>query len=910
MRHRGGSVVLVVMSVALVGLAATLSPVPAVAGARASLAAVGERVAVPTGAVRLGQLAAATSLRLRIVLQPRQAAALASFVGEVSTPGSPSYRQYLDKGQFAGRFGPTTATLAAVRADLAALGLSPGAVSSDRLVIAVDATAIAAERAFHVTLFRYRLPGGRTVFANSTPPLLGAAVARDILAVLGLDDIALTGAAPGGGGTAGGGGGRLQASPAKPRQPHSSGPRACAAADDGTATAGTLAGAYGLTALYAKGDLGSGQTVALFESESVSAANVATYQKCYGTHTTVKTIPVDGGVALDEGTLEATSDVEDVIGLAPHVTILVYETQNLFEPNWLDEWTRIVDDDSAQVVSTSWLDCEPQPGSSYLDSENLLFEQAAAQGQTVVAAAGDYGAESCDQFFMGTGLSVDDPASQPYVTGVGGTQWPGSSRSGETTWNATQGAGGGGLSSVWPMPSWQRGPGVLNTYSSGKPCHAKSGDCREVPDVSALAGAPFYGFYCTAADCSNIGGWGFFWGTSFAAPLWAATISLANESCGAPAAGFLNPALYALAASAHPPFHDITTGDNAFKGKHGKDYPATKGYDLATGLGTPIAGASSGSTLAAELCALDSPTSIELRSGTAKVVSSNKTALTLSLGVSEVFTGTSPSLSLSVTLSSSSAGATETHTWGFPLPAADLSERGGDATVASARALGGFGSVTLKFRKKSPSALACTRGSGTTDGGTLTGSVSFNTLGGAHGWGEVSLPHLSVSVAKGLTIDHGCVAPAPPPPACSTGLAWSLSAPPAGWSGLSTGASSSALTIETATKLASPKGAVRKDGLSISAAALTTTSSGGHLVLHVAGTPGSPITGAGSITGGASTTTDTNCLTGGVAHKEMAVGYSGTWAKGSPALTARFTAPASIVVAASGVARFVIESVH
>lgn len=907
MRHRAGRIVLAGLAAVLAAMAAPLVPVlPAFAGTGASLVAVGERAAVPGGAVRLGRLPPETVLHLRIVLQPRDATGLASFVQGVSTPGNRDYRHYLAKGEFAARFGPTASAVAVVRAALSRLGLTPGSLSADRLVLALDTRAADAERAFHVVLFRYRLRDGRSVFADGAAPLLPASAAGDVLAVLGLDDLAATAPAAGGGAAAATRTGHRPAI-----SPRSSGPKACAAAiDDGAATAGTLAAAYGLTPLYAEGDLGYGQKVALFESEAVSASDVATYQKCYGTHTKVTTIKVDGGVPLADGTLEATSDVEDIIGLAPHVTILVYETQNSFEPNWLDEWTRIVDDDSAQVVSTSWLDCEALPGSGYLDSENLLFEQAAAQGQTVVAAAGDYGSESCDQFSLGTGLSVDDPASQPYVTGVGGTQWPGSTRAGETTWHASQGAGGGGVSAVWPMPSWQKGPGVRNAHSSGTPCHVTGEDCREVPDVSALAGAPFYGFYCTAADCSTIGGWGYFYGTSFATPLWAAMIALSNESCAGPAAGFVSPALYELAASAHSPFHDITTGDNDFTGTHGKDYPATKGFDLATGLGTPMAGASSGSSLAAELCALDRPTSIELHSGTEKVVSSDKTALTLTLGLRESFAGSKSSLLLSVTLAHASAGATEAHTWEFSLPPADFSEGGRDATVASGKGLGGFGSVVLSLAKKAPAQLACTRGSGFSYAGKLSGSVSFNTLSGAHGWGEVTVPHLSVPLANDLIVDDGCIARPAPTPACSGAIAWTLSSPPAAWSGASTGTSSSSLTVETAAKLASPKGATQEDELSMAAPALEVTSSGGHTVLTVAGGAGTPVTGSGTVTSRSSTTKTSRCKIGGVTHTETARTYNGTWAAGSTALTAHFSAPPSVVVARTGTARFVVVSVH
>ena len=133
--------------------------------------------------------------------------------------------------------------------------------------------------------------------------------------------------------------------------------------------------------------------------------------------------------------------------------------------------------------------CEPQ--STVQAAENTDLMEAAMQGQTVFAASGDGGSEDCTQGAKTpqTELAVQDPASQPYITGVGGTNigayGPPPT---ETAWNAST----GGISQDWPMPSWQAGPGVINSYSSATPCGAAGGYCREVPDVSALAGSPGY----------------------------------------------------------------------------------------------------------------------------------------------------------------------------------------------------------------------------------------------------------------------------------------------------------------------------------------------------------------------------------------------------------------------------------
>ncbi len=602
-RYHAVLVAAVAASTAAVSLpnwgAASASPRAPAAGA---LTDVGHAAALPSGTRRLGPLAARSPIRLDVTLKPRDPAALARFAAQVSSPGSPFYGRYLRQGQFASRFGPTPATVSAVSTTLRRLGLRPSSVSQNRLIISIHTTAAVAERALRTPIDRFALASGRLVFANTAAPRLPEAIAPRVQAVVGLDDIVRLVPSSG----------ARRAAPQTPSAPTAGpGPKPCSGARrSGAETADKLASAYGFKPLYSAGYLGQGKQMALFEAGAYSASDVKTYQRCYHTSTKVTVTSVDGGVKVGNGSLEATSDVEDLIGLAPKAHIRVYQTKNQFQPNWLDEWTKIVDDNKAAVVSTSWLACEKYLPHGFAQSENTLFQQAATQKQTVLAASGDYGSEACDQFGGSTKLSVDDPASQVYVTGVGGTQWKSRTppRAGERTWNSHKsGAGGGGLSSLWAMPEWQTGPGVVNKYSSGAPCKASVGYCREVPDVSALSGAPYYAFYCKAGDCSSVGGWGYFWGTSFATPLWAAAIALADQSCAAhPRAGWLDPTLYSLANSSSYPhvLHDITSGNNDFTHSHHGDYPASSGYDLATGLGTPLLAAKGGSPpgLAAALC--------------------------------------------------------------------------------------------------------------------------------------------------------------------------------------------------------------------------------------------------------------------------------------------------------------------
>ncbi|MGH9016824.1 MAG: hypothetical protein ACRDY1_03665, partial [Acidimicrobiales bacterium] len=185
-------------------------------------------------------------------------------------------------------------------------------------------------------------------------------------------------------------------------------------------------------------------------------------------------------------------------------------------------------------------------------------------------------------------LDVDDPAAQPEVTGVGGTDLTNVDGPVESVWNAPlndsvtlpEGAGGGGISSVFALPAYQAG--IVGTSSNGA-CGAPAGSgCREVPDVAASAD-PSNG-YVIYYD----GSWTAFGGTSGAAPLWAAVAALAVALNGTPQPlGNLNPDLYALAAAGQPDFNDVTTGDNDFTDTAGGTYAAGPGYDMASGLGSP-----------------------------------------------------------------------------------------------------------------------------------------------------------------------------------------------------------------------------------------------------------------------------------------------------------------------------------
>ena len=277
----------------------------------------------------------------------------------------------------------------------------------------------------------------------------------------------------------------------------------------GAYTPNQLATAYNFDALTQQGEQGQGQIVGVLEVDDFRDANVAAYQNCFGTGVQVTRVPVDGGTHPGPFEEEAELDVEVMIGMLPKLQqLLVYESDFRIT-SIMDSLQTMANDNLASVVSISFGGCEQNRNvNTFIMPENTIFEQMAAQGQSVFASSGDSGSRDCLLHHTQTAnaLAVDDPASQPYVTGVGGTKLTidptTNAYTGETVWNgfsAGGGAGGGGLSSVWPQPAYQSGPGVANSYSNGK---------RQVPDVAANAD-PKSGFIIYSVDpqtCGRVGG--------------------------------------------------------------------------------------------------------------------------------------------------------------------------------------------------------------------------------------------------------------------------------------------------------------------------------------------------------------------------------------------------------------------
>jgi hypothetical protein len=586
---------------------------------------VGVAPQVPAGAIRVADPDANSMLHLDVALSPRDPAALAAFVNSVSTPGNANYHHYLAKGQFASVFGPTKANIDALRTQLTTAGLTVGTPSANALTLPVTTTVSGAEHAFGVSIAGYKLADGRTAYANTAAPSLPTSVAHTVSGVLGLDDLT---ALPTPQHTAAKD--QKAASPTSAKvhsnavvKPQSVAPATCAPVKAlfPTLTDGkdywepsslSSAAAYNTGNLYGSyGNTGSGVTVGLFELENFSDTDIAQYQNCYGTSVPVTRVPVDGGpTAIPDPNLnigvESALDIEAIAGVAPGSSIIVYQGPDATNPsttltNVIDTYAQMVSNDAAQVLSTSWGACELDSDPNFMTAESDVFAQAATQGQTVLAASGDFGSTECAPDTTPTGpspnagkLSVSDPAGQPYVTGVGGTamQLNGSGGVNLSAWNEAgppSGATGGGVSSQFSLTGAANYQSGVQGAGYSNACNAAAGAfCRQSPDVSAI-GALSTG-YLIANGQDGQGGqfWGIIGGTSLAAPLWGAITALADasDSCAANGSvGFANPALYHNPAA----LADVTTGNNVLQGQTVSFYSAGSGYDMTTGLGSPHA---------------------------------------------------------------------------------------------------------------------------------------------------------------------------------------------------------------------------------------------------------------------------------------------------------------------------------
>jgi hypothetical protein len=506
-------------------------------------------------------------------------------------PASPLYHQWLTPEEFGQRFGLSQADLDKVIAWLESSGFSNVEVNHSRTEVSMSGSVGLAQSVFGTPIHYYRdyRAPGATHYANASNPSLPRALEGMVAAIRGLNDF-------------------------HPR-PHLVSRRVPDPRFTSSITGlhflapADFATIYNVQALYNSGFTGSGQTIAIPGQVSISVSNVQTFRSLSGLPANNPQIVQVGTPGSDSGDqTESYLDLEWAGAVAPKATIVFVTSGDAFT-----SVNYIIDNNLAPVLSITYGDCESQFGDAQLNAENDDFQQANAQGMTILAASGDSGAADCDTGDTATqGLAVDFPASSPYVTGAGGlefnegtgTYWSSTDNAQngsalsyipEKVWNDTTSgnplsAGGGGRSSVFAKPVWQQGYGVPND------------GVRDVPDV-AFNASPNHDAYliCGNGDCGN----GFrvsmkdldldtVGGTSAAAPVLAGIIALLDQRMGT-SQGNINPALYRLAASSSDAFHDVTVGNNIVPCNSGTancpasgqmGYSATPGFDLASGWGS------------------------------------------------------------------------------------------------------------------------------------------------------------------------------------------------------------------------------------------------------------------------------------------------------------------------------------
>jgi hypothetical protein len=607
----------------------------------------------------LGALDPARTLHLILPLTLPDQSALDQLVNAEYTPGSATFHRFLDPATFGAEYGAPASEVDSVVSSLHSLGFSVATPSVNHLYVKATAPVSVAETAFGVSIRNFSLPHGISFFANTGNITLPAQLAGAVTGVIGLDDSAQpesqleqasTAATPSAAATRHSSSAGAPAAAGAGPVAKDGGASPCGAAVAGGGyTAPQLASAYNFNGLYAKGFLGQKMSAALVEFDDYHDSNVKTVENCYGLHAKVKRVVVDGGTGGQphEGEVEDMADISTLLEMLPklaHLDVYVAPITNLGE---VDLYNRYAVDDKAPVLSSSWGNCEEINS----EADNRLFgditEEAAAQGQQILTAAGDSGAVDCRGYPAPTGgsISVEQEAAVPWVTGVGGTDLGQNTANGispnrdEDTWN-DGGAGGGGVSTGWAMPSWQHALKSARTAPghSGKLCGAaKHQLCREVPDISANAdpllgmqsktkyqftkqgdvGSAGYSIYCGTPNClitsevglpglpitppGGVAGWQPVGGTSLSTPLTAAAVVLWDQEAKAKHlrdVGLINPALYRI-ASHHKKyakdFYDITTDSNDDQydpsdcpaGCNPSHlYKARKGYDMATGLGS------------------------------------------------------------------------------------------------------------------------------------------------------------------------------------------------------------------------------------------------------------------------------------------------------------------------------------
>jgi MYXO-CTERM domain-containing protein len=550
------------------------------------------------------------NLSMAFKLSPEQRADREALKAALVDPGSPSFRKFLTVPEYAARFGAPRATVERAKAWLSAQGLEVHEDSPLGARVTFSGTVERLQEAFRTEMHRYEVEG-ELHYAMARAPALPAELAAVVTEITNTHDF------------------HPKPMLRMPKQPdYSSGTKKGFAPPD-------WANVYDAAKLYTTGVGGkqidgTGVTIAIVGVAEIAKSDVDAWRTTFNlgpTQLTMTLVPNTGvATAGSQGTgFEAVLDVEWSGGIAPGAHVNYVYTGGS-DYNVDDATFYAIENNLAPVLSESWGGCEGDYYTAGLTAadQNVIDTYGSAAnvlGITYVAASGDAGATTCLAGQGGSGgLYVSVPAAYPGVTSVGGTQFPGASLSGnpyftawsnaETTWNEAHhppniAAGGGGVSVLFDRPSYQSGLPACAMVGSLPVAGIVAANQRVVPDVSftsaeGIGTVPLF-IECTitaAQDCGSGGGnpklttGG---GTSFATPAFAGVVALMNQAAGG-RLGNINPVLYNLGTTTPTAFHDITTGNNQVNCTPGTDpgcdpsgtygFPATAGFDCATGLGS------------------------------------------------------------------------------------------------------------------------------------------------------------------------------------------------------------------------------------------------------------------------------------------------------------------------------------
>ena len=522
------------------------------------------QAAVNGQAQYLNPLPATQSLRLDLVLPLSNRAGLKIFLNEVSDPTSPFYRHFLSVSEFTARFGPSQADYDAVVRYATAYGLTVYGGSREARDVQVEGSVANIEAAFHVNMGVYQHPTEtRTFYASDQEPTVD--LPFPLWHISGLDNYSIP----------------QPLLVKKSEYAKANGVDPKTVVSHATTGSGPSASYLGsdMRAAYAGGTArtGAGQTLGLFEYYGTDLTDLQTYYKninqsdyydkvvkkitLFSTDGTSTSCEYSKGRTGCDDT-EQTLDMTQALGMAPglaHLVMYIGSTDTAI----LSAMVSISPLPLQISCSWGWTPADPS-------TDDIYFEQMAAQGQTFFAASGDYST------WKAKGKAEAWPADDANVVSVGGTDLTTTSAGGawmsETAWVDS----GGGISpDKIAIPYWQQYSGVINSSNKGSTVY------RNGPDVSANANFTYY--VCANQTTCTANEYG---GTSFAAPIWAGYMALVNEQAAqkgpvkVPAGfGFINPTIYSL-ASHDAYFHDITSGTSG-------SYSAVTGYDLVTGWGSP-----------------------------------------------------------------------------------------------------------------------------------------------------------------------------------------------------------------------------------------------------------------------------------------------------------------------------------